>query len=101
MIQIFVRYQLLAAVNIKMTVLWDVPPCTVVIALMMELIYTSETSVNLHHITRREPNVIVESLALLIRILKVPGSNLGPETILAEIFRGFHPPLQENARIVP
>jgi hypothetical protein len=46
--------------------------------------------------------VEVEWLALLLRILEVPGPNLGPETDYPN--RGFHDipqSLQTNARIVP
>jgi hypothetical protein len=44
----------------KMTVFWDVAPCSIVeinvcnIALMMEAVSTSETSVNFYETTRRK-----------------------------------------------
>jgi hypothetical protein len=34
-------------------------------------------------------------------VQEVPGSNLGPETILIEELRAFHQSLQANAGIVP
>jgi hypothetical protein len=48
------------------------------------------------------PNVAVEWLTHLLRIRKVPGSNLGPETRYPiDGFRGFPQLLYENAGIVP
>jgi hypothetical protein len=44
-------------------------------------------------------NVVVEWLTLLLRIREVPGSNIGPVTLI-ETFRGF-PEFQANAGIVP
>jgi hypothetical protein len=39
-----VRFQVLMATNVKMTVFWDVVPCNVTeISLMMEVVSTSET----------------------------------------------------------
>jgi hypothetical protein len=47
------------------------------------------------------PNVVVEWLTLLLRILEVPGSYLGPETGYPDcVFRGFLQSLQANAGIV-
>jgi hypothetical protein len=44
-------------------------------------------------------NVVVEWLALLLRIREVPVSNLGPETFY--LGRDFSQYLQENIGIVP
>jgi hypothetical protein len=38
--------------NMEMTVFWDVVPCSIAIALMMEAASTSETSVNFYRTTR-------------------------------------------------
>jgi hypothetical protein len=46
-------------------------------------------------------NVVVEWLALLLRIREVPGSNLGQDTSCPEFVRGFPQSLQPNAGIVP
>jgi hypothetical protein len=54
-----VRFQVLTAVGMKVSVFWDVAPCSHVevdrrfIALMMEAVRTSETSVNFNVTTRR------------------------------------------------
>jgi hypothetical protein len=64
-----VRFQALMAANMKKTVFLDVPPCSLeetdlrtfqnclllpsLIALMMEAISTSETSINFYETTRR------------------------------------------------
>jgi hypothetical protein len=44
---------------------------------------------------------VVEWLTDLLRIWKVPGSNLGPTTGYPDYFRGFPQSRQENAGIVP
>jgi hypothetical protein len=45
---------------------------------------------------------LVQTVALLVCILEVPGWNLGWDTvILIEDFRGFHQVLQANAGAVP
>jgi hypothetical protein len=50
-----VRFQVLTAAHMKMTAFWDIVPCSLVeeIALMMEAVCTSETSVNFYGTTRR------------------------------------------------
>jgi hypothetical protein len=60
-----VRFQVLTAASMKMTIFWDIAPCSLVevtdvskvlaaiIALMMEKTSTSETSVNFYQSTRR------------------------------------------------
>jgi hypothetical protein len=46
--------------------------------------------INMHENSRMPPNVVVEWLTLLLRIRKVPGSNLARRpAILTEVFRGF------------
>jgi hypothetical protein len=40
-----VRFQALAATSMQMIVFWAVPPCILVVALMMEAVSTSESSV--------------------------------------------------------
>jgi hypothetical protein len=54
------RFQVLTAASMKMTVFWDFAPCSLVEidrrfrgALMMEAASTSETSVNFYETTRR------------------------------------------------
>jgi hypothetical protein len=48
------------------------------------------------------PNVVVDWLAFLLRILDVQGSNLGPETGYPdEVFRDFPQTFHANAGIVP
>jgi hypothetical protein len=42
--------------------------------------YTTEMQYNVFFPTVCKPNVVVEWLALLLGIWKVPSSNLGPET---------------------
>jgi hypothetical protein len=47
-------------------------------------------------------NVVVEWLALLLRVREVLGSNLTRRSgIVTKVFRDFPQPLQENAGIVP
>jgi hypothetical protein len=54
-----VRFQVLTAASMKFRIFWDVAPCSHVevdrryIALMMEAVRTSETSVNFNETTRR------------------------------------------------
>jgi hypothetical protein len=48
-----VWFEVLRAVSTKMAVFWVVAPCRLVIALMMEAVQTSETSVNSCQSTRR------------------------------------------------
>jgi hypothetical protein len=55
----------------------------------------------LAHEDVKSPNVGVEWLAYLLRILEVPVSNLGPETSYPDFNRGFSQFLQTNAGIVP
>jgi hypothetical protein len=68
-----IRCSVLTATNMKMTVFWDVAPCSLVeinrrfgdaychiIVLMMEAVSTSETSVKLYQTTRR--NISEDSL---------------------------------------
>jgi hypothetical protein len=60
-----VRFEVLTAASIKMTVFWVAAPCSLVefyrryrgaiIALMMEAASTSETLVNFYQTTRRKP----------------------------------------------
>jgi hypothetical protein len=67
---ILVRFQILTSDTMKITVLWDVAPCClievcrcfkgayclhhqVIIAMMMEVVITSETSTNFYQTTRR------------------------------------------------
>jgi hypothetical protein len=47
-----VRFQVLTA-SMKLAILRDVEPCSMAIALMMEAVSISETSVKFYHITRR------------------------------------------------
>jgi hypothetical protein len=48
------RFEVLAAVSMKMTVFWVVVPCSLaMIVLIMEAASTSETSVNFYQTTRR------------------------------------------------
>jgi hypothetical protein len=55
------RFQVLTAASMKMTVSWDVASCRLVevyrcfmaIALMMEVVSISETSINFYQTTRR------------------------------------------------
>jgi hypothetical protein len=53
----FLRFQVLKAASMKMTVFWDVVPCvlaaSIIRALTMEAISTSVTSVNFYQTTRR------------------------------------------------
>jgi hypothetical protein len=51
--------------------------------------------------TSHVPNVIVEWLTHLLLLLKVPGTNLRPETGYPESFRGFPQAPQANAGVVP
>jgi hypothetical protein len=37
----------------------------------------------------KSPSFVFEWLALLLPICEVPGSNIGPETVYPEVFRGF------------
>jgi hypothetical protein len=56
-----VRFQVLTAATMKVTVFWDIAPCSLVqidrrfkgVSLMMELVSLSETSANFHETTRR------------------------------------------------
>jgi hypothetical protein len=45
-------------------------------------------------------NIVGEWLTLLLRILGVPGSNLGPQTGYPEFLRGFLQSFQANSGIV-
>jgi hypothetical protein len=66
----FVRFQLLTASSIKMTVFWDVAPCNLV-ALIMEAVGTSETSVNFYQTTWHnipEDRATFKQNVILIRI---------------------------------
>jgi hypothetical protein len=47
------------------------------------------------------PNVVVEWLALLLRIWDVPVSNLGPGDQLSKVLRDFPQSIHVNAEIVP
>jgi hypothetical protein len=47
------RLQVLTAASMKVTVFWDIAPYSLMIALMMEAVSTSETSVNLYQTARR------------------------------------------------
>jgi hypothetical protein len=46
-------------------------------------------------------DVVVELLTLLLHVREIPGSNLGPEIVNPEGFRGFPQSLQAYAMIVP
>jgi hypothetical protein len=47
-------------------------------------------------------NVVVEWLALLVLVLEVPGSELGPETVCPDWrFRGFSQSLYANSGMEP
>jgi hypothetical protein len=48
-----VRFEVLTAASMKMSVVRVVAPCSLAIALMMEAASTSETPVNFYHTTRR------------------------------------------------
>jgi hypothetical protein len=64
------RFEVLTAASMKMTVFWDVAPCSLVevyrcfraIVLMMEAVNTSETSVYFNQTTRS--NILEESPSL-------------------------------------
>jgi hypothetical protein len=51
--QLQVRFQILTAASIKMTVFWDVVPYSLVVTLMIEAVSTSKTSVNFYQTTQR------------------------------------------------
>jgi hypothetical protein len=50
-----------------------------------------------YRMTRKD---LVEWLTLMLRIQKIPGSNLSPETGYSDELRGFPQPLQANAGIL-
>jgi hypothetical protein len=52
-------------------------------------------------LTSLEQNVVVEWLALQLRIREVPGSNLCPETDYPKVFRNFLQSLQANVGTLP
>jgi hypothetical protein len=59
------RFQVLTVRSMKMAAFWDVAPYSLVIALMMEAVCASETSVNIYQTTWRN---ILEDIYLFIKI---------------------------------